>query len=98
MVTTLETSSPSSTEEGSVSMNDLAGHDQKILVALRDGQTPEEVATSLGIPVGDVRQRQNALKNTLGAESLPQLRQMADQTGWCDWQAPDPSNSSTGAP
>jgi len=98
MVTMLETLPPASTEEGSASINDLAGQDQKILDALRDGRTLEEVATWFGISVGDVRQRQNTIKSMVGAESPPKLRQIADQMSWHDWRTPGPSNPSTAAP
>ncbi len=98
MVTGLEGSSCSSTEGGPVSIDDLAGRDRKILDALGSGRTPEEVATWLGISLGDVQRRQDALKSMFGANSLLHLRQIALRTGWREWQSPSPSNSPTSAP
>lgn len=98
MVTLLEGSSRSSTEGGPVSIDDLAGRDRKILDALGSGRTPEEVATRLGISIGDVQRRQDALKSMFGADSLPHLRQIALRTGWREWQSPGSPHSPTSAP
>lgn len=98
MVTMLEGSSRSSTEGGPISIDDLAGRDRKILDELGSGRTPEEVATRLGISIGDVERRQDALQSMLGADSLPDLRQITLRTGWREWQTPRPPNSPTSAP